>query len=138
MSWPVLMAYLQNGLAIPYTGKWTNSALTKFILSLVTPLKRITNTVDLLNLIIKHDAVITLFLNVENDKKLYSIFYQTAVKWIEKDPFQDVAFAIVTGDSVKEFGVDDSPSIRMYLWNETLVINVYIYYIIHLFIFLFY
>lgn len=117
------MAYLQNGLAVPYHGRWTKSALTKFITSLMRPIHRITTTEGLLDLMLIHDAVIVAFIDVNQHRKHYKIFYQTAVKWLERDPYQNVVFAIVTGETAQQFGVvdrDDNPFIRAYLWNGTI------------------
>jgi hypothetical protein len=61
------------------------------------------------------------FLDLQEQKPQYLTFYQTAIKWLEKDPYQEVGMAVVTGQSTKLFGVDTLPSIRYYLWNETVV-----------------
>lgn len=114
------MAYLQNGLAVPYNGKWTRTAVTKFITSLLRPIRRVTNTEELLDLMMVHDAVVVGFIDINTHPGHYRVFYQTAIKWLEKDPHQNVGFAIVTGDSGKIFGVD-RPLVRTYLWNGTMV-----------------
>lgn len=124
LEWPVVMAYLQNGLAIPYNGKWTRSAVTKFITSLLHPIKRVSATEELLDLMMVHDAVVVGFLDVNAQPNNYRAFYQTAVKWLEKDPYQNVGFALVTGASASNFGVEN-PIIRTYLWNGTMVNIIY-------------
>lgn len=116
------MAYLQNGLAVPYNGRWTKSAVTKFIQSLMRPIRRITTTEGLLDLMMIHDAVVVAFIDVNRHRQHYQVFYQTAVKWLEKDPYQNVVFAIITGngETSQQFGVvDNGPLIRTYLWNGT-------------------
>lgn len=120
MSWPVLMAYNLNNVAIPYNGQWTEPALTKFILTLMMPIKRISKSDELLTLLHNHDAVIVAFLNLPTDNLFYKVYLHTAVKWLEKDPYQEVAFAIVTGESIRSFGVEKHPSLRLFLWNDTL------------------
>lgn len=55
------------------------------------------------------------------DGKKFNAFYETAVRWHERDPFSDVKFAVLTGYNTEEFGVESIPSLRIYLWNETLV-----------------
>lgn len=120
MSWPVLMAYNLNNVAVPYTGQWTESALTKFILTLLQPLKRISTPNELLTLMHNHDAVIVAFFDMKTDNQFYKVYLHMAIKWLERDPYQEISFAIVTGDSMKAFGVDKSPSLRLYLWNDTL------------------
>lgn len=120
MSWPVLMAYSKNNIAVPYNGQWIETALARFIYLMLKPLHRINRPEDLLTLIHNHDAVITLFVNLKSSKTFYSIFYQAAVKWLEKDPQGDVAFAVVTGEAISNFGVEREPSLRLYLWNRTI------------------
>lgn len=121
MSWPVLMAYTQNGLAIPYNGRWTGDALARFVKSLLNPIRRISKPDELLESMMNKDAVIIAFLDMQRDAMQYREFYRAAIKWLEKDPFQEVTWAVVTGDSCVTFGVEHTvPSVRMYLWNETL------------------
>ncbi|XP_052871506.1 uncharacterized protein LOC128277097, partial [Anopheles cruzii] len=120
LSWPVLMAYQPNGFVIQYHQAWTAGALSRFVQSLVAPLQRFVNPADLMDRMTGKDAVIVAFLEVTNDSKLYHQYYQAAVKWLEKDPFQEVSFGVVTGESCKLFGVETQPSIRLYLWNETI------------------
>lgn len=76
---------------------------------------------DLLKLLTGHDAVVVAFVDLERHQKAFQIFFQTSVKFLERDPVRDMLFAVVTGDSAKAFGVDTVPSVRLYQWNETLV-----------------
>uniref|UniRef100_A0A182JDZ8 Uncharacterized protein n=1 Tax=Anopheles atroparvus TaxID=41427 RepID=A0A182JDZ8_ANOAO len=119
-SWPVLMAYQSNGLAVQYHQAWTATALSRFVQSLMLPLHRFSNPSDLLDHMTGKDAVVVAFLQVANESKLYQRYYQASLKWLEKDPFQELSFAVVTGQSAKMFGVETVPSIRLYLWNETI------------------
>ena len=122
MAWPVLMAYLQNGLAVPYNGRWNTRELTQFIRVLMKPLKRITNPSELLDMMASHDAVVVSFVDLLMNRSHYSNFYKTSVKWIERDPNQEVVFGVVTGDARRNFGIEANiPVIRMYLWNDTVV-----------------
>lgn len=120
MSWPVLMAYLKNNIAIQYNGQWTESALARFVSVLLRPIQRVHKPEELLQIIHNHDAVVALFINMQTSFTFYNIFYQAATKWLEKDPQGDVAFAVVTGESMNMFGVEREPSIRFYLWNRTI------------------
>lgn len=120
MSWPVLMAYNQNGAAIPYSGQWNDQALTSFILTLLRPLKRIYQPEDLVDLMHNHDTVMVSYMDMSQHQAFYNIYLQTAIKWLERDPDRDVGFAVVTGDSRNSFDVGIEPSLRMYLWNDTL------------------
>lgn len=114
------MAYNQNGVAIPYTGQWTDQALTSFVMSLLRPLKRIYQPEDLLDLILNHDAVMVSYLDMDKHQAFYNIYLQASLKWLERDPHRDVCFAIVSGETRNLFGIDREPSLRMYLWNDTL------------------
>uniref|UniRef100_A0A182QRL0 Thioredoxin domain-containing protein n=1 Tax=Anopheles farauti TaxID=69004 RepID=A0A182QRL0_9DIPT len=119
-SWPVLMAYQPSGLAVQYHQAWSSAALSRFVQSLTLPLHRFASPGDLMDHMTGKDAVIVAFLEVTNESKLYQRYYQASLKWLEKDPFQEVSFGVVTGQSSQLFGVETVPSIRLYLWNETI------------------
>lgn len=125
MAWPVLMAYMQNGIAVPYNGRWNSRELTQFVRALMNPMKRFSSPDELLTVMASHDAVVVSFVDLLVDRSYFSNFYKTAVKWIEKDPNQEVVFGIVTGDARKQFGVEATPVVRMYLWNDTVVSKFY-------------
>uniref|UniRef100_A0A182TWF4 Thioredoxin domain-containing protein n=1 Tax=Anopheles melas TaxID=34690 RepID=A0A182TWF4_9DIPT len=119
-SWPVLMAYQPSGLAVQYHEAWTTAALSRFVQSLMLPLHRFASPGDLMDHMTGKDAVVVAFLDVGLDSKIYQRYYQASLKWLEKDPFQEVSFGVVTGESAQLFGVEMVPSIRLYLWNETI------------------
>lgn len=120
-SWPILMAYQRNGFGIQYQKNlWTEGALTKFITSLLHPITRLTSPDDLLELMASKDALIVGFIDLEAHPLHYRSFYRSALKFLEKDPFNEIGFAVVTGETALSFGVDTVPAIRAYLWNETL------------------
>jgi hypothetical protein len=87
---------------------------------MMNPLKRLSSPNDLLEIMTSKDAVMVAFLDIEKDKKQYNTFYKTSMKWLERDPFQEIGFGVVTGDLGRSFGVEDSPILRLYLWNETI------------------
>lgn len=119
-SWPVLMAYQPNGMAVQFHQVWTNAALSRFVQSLINPIQRMVGPGDLMSFMTGKDAVVVAFLDMNANRKQYNRFYQTSLKWLEKDPFQEVAFGVVTGESSSAFGVEEVPAIRLYLWNETI------------------
>ncbi|XP_065088854.1 thioredoxin domain-containing protein 11-like [Ochlerotatus camptorhynchus] len=119
-SWPVLMAYQPNGMAVQFHQAWTNAALSRFVQSLINPIQRMVGPGDLMSFMTGKDAVVVAFIDVNVNRKQYNRFYQTSLKWLEKDPFQEVAFGAVTGESSSAFGVEEVPAIRLYLWNETI------------------
>lgn len=119
-SWPVLMAYFPNGLAVQYHGAWTNSGVIRFIRSLLSPVQRFTTPDNLLAATVGCDAVVVAYVNVDTHKSQYLNFFKTTVRWLERDPYQEISFGVVTGESAILFGVTELPTIRMYLWNETI------------------
>lgn len=114
------MAYFPNDLSVQYYGTWTYSSMIKFVNGLIKPFKRFHSPEDLLKATVGCDAVVVGFIDMKKNLNEYYTFYQTAIKWLERDPYQEITFGIVTGDSFKLFGVDYQPSMRMYLWNETI------------------
>lgn len=52
----------------------------------------------------------------------YHTLYSVALKSLELDPFGDVCFSVVTSEELaQEMGVDVLPTVRLMVWNETLV-----------------
>nr|CAD7396586.1 unnamed protein product [Timema cristinae] len=51
----------------------------------------------------------------------YHTFYTTSLKLLEKDPYREIGFGVITNVKVaNELGIHLAPTIRLYLWNETL------------------
>lgn len=123
-SWPILMAYQRNGFGVQYQKNlWTEGALTKFVTSLLNPVQRLITPDDLLESMTSKDAVIVAFIDLEKQPRKYRVYQRTALKFLERDPFDEVGFSIVTGESTANFGVLQTPTIRAYMWNETLEFN---------------
>lgn len=53
----------------------------------------------------------------------YGILYTTALRFLEKDPFQDIAFALWTHSEITIIQ-EDLPALELHLWNETWVIFI--------------
>lgn len=88
-AWPVLMAYLpKNGLGVLYNGAWERDPMMRFVNSFLTPLKRLNDPDDLLQTMTAHDAIVVAFLDLQQDNREWNVFYETAVKWMYRDPFQ--------------------------------------------------
>ena len=120
-SWPILMAYQRNGFGIQYQRNlWTDGALTKFITSLLNPIQRLTTPDELLETMASKDGMIVAFIDLKTHPRHYRTFFHAALKFLEKDPFNEIGYAVVTGLSALSFGVEMGPSIRAYLWNETI------------------
>lgn len=115
------MAYQRSGFGIQYQRNiWTEAALSKFIRSLLQPIDRLHTPDELLALMSKFEALVVGFLDMKDDHQHYRSFYRSSLKFLEKDNFKEVGFAVVTGETALAFGVDYTPSIRAYMWNETL------------------
>jgi hypothetical protein len=57
----------------------------------------------------------------------YYTFYSAALKFLERDPYREIGFAVVTdvGTAEKTMMVDQVPAILLCMWNETLVRILY-------------
>lgn len=123
-SWPIMMAYQRNGFGTQYQKNiWTEEALTRFISSLLKPIERVNSPEELLALMSRFEALVVGFFGFPNTDSYqhYRSFYRSSLKYLEKDNFKEVGFAVVTGETTAlAFGVDYTPSIRAYMWNETL------------------
>jgi hypothetical protein len=52
----------------------------------------------------------------------YYSFYTAALRFLEKDPQREIGFAVVTDkETGGQMGIDFTPALRIYMWNETLV-----------------
>lgn len=121
VSWPVLMVYTRNNVGVPYHGQWQTSALTKFVYNIMRPIQRIYTPAERLEQSHKYDAVAVLFVDMATNRTSYDTFYRTALKWLEHDPYGDVGFMAVIGKpAIAKFEIDNTPLVRLYLWNDTL------------------
>ena len=70
-------------------------------------------------------AVVVGFFNFSGLSKSpgYKEFYQSAIRSLEKDPNQEVIYAVVTDPRTAEsnYGVVTFPHARLFMWNESLV-----------------
>lgn len=86
-SWPVLMAYLP-GLGVLYNGPWQRDPMMRFVNSFLHPLKRLHDPDELLQEMTGRDATVVAFLDLQTNIKHWNIFFDSAIKWLFKDPFQ--------------------------------------------------
>ncbi|XP_037916516.1 thioredoxin domain-containing protein 11 isoform X5 [Hermetia illucens] len=120
-TWPVLMVYFPQGVAVQYNGPWLVQPLSRFMENLMKPYRRISNRNELNALRMDSNSVVVGFFSLpELRQSDFFIFVQSAIKWLEKDPYQDVQFAVVTGESCREFDIVQTPAVKLYNWNETL------------------
>lgn len=122
-QFPVLIVYTQNNKGIQYEGIREAAHMIRFLRYVLHPLERITSPADVTTLMSTYDAVVVGCFNFAGNigSPGYHSFYTTALKSLERDPYRDVGFAVVT--SVKmcgQMGFEWSPALRIYMWNETL------------------
>jgi hypothetical protein len=110
-KWPVLIAYPTHGRGIQYNGPLEAFHMIKFLQNLCKPLVRPNNTDDLIG---KHDTVISANINVLPGSYEYAVFYSTALRFLERDPFRDAIFAVLPQKQ------DLEPSIHLHVWNGTI------------------
>nr|XP_022917657.1 thioredoxin domain-containing protein 11 [Onthophagus taurus]XP_022917658.1 thioredoxin domain-containing protein 11 [Onthophagus taurus] len=99
-GWPIFVVYLNDNRGLPYNGPLKADYMIKFLNSVVSPIERIKNGIDFLTFRTKYDVVILANLDVMVDLNRrnvdYEIFYSTALRFLEKDPFREVGFGIKT------------------------------------------
>lgn len=117
------MAYRSNGIGIQYNGAWTEEAIIQFVRSLMHPMVRFENVEDLISISTTKTIVICAFLDLTKNFTAFKNYYQTALKFLEVDPARDLIFAICLGRNVKSFGVDTTPKLRVYAWNNIFEYN---------------
>lgn len=119
-SWPVLIAYPTHGKGIQYKGPNSAYYIVKFLKSLTRPMIRISDESEVDDLLSSHDAVVVGCVDMKPGSTDYAVFYNTAMRFLEKDPMQDTVFAVISefnGERCNE----NSPSMTLHMWNETLL-----------------
>ncbi|XP_059482352.1 thioredoxin domain-containing protein 11 [Neocloeon triangulifer] len=123
---PVLIAYPSlRSKGIQYRGIKKASHMARFLKVALRPLTRVDATPDLLDLMAKYDAVIVSCVDMSNSRSGYQTVYLSSLMALERDPFQEVAFGVVTNPKTcVELGFEKEdltlPCAKLYLWNETL------------------
>ncbi|KAL5281311.1 TXNDC11 family protein [Megaselia abdita] len=93
--WPILVAYLPNGIGFQYKGDWNFHDLGLFVDRLLKPLERITTSQELFNQKMSNDFVVLgLFEKLDSH---YITFVQTALKSLELN--RNIAFTVFVGNS---------------------------------------
>ncbi|KAL0278669.1 UNVERIFIED_CONTAM: hypothetical protein PYX00_000422 [Menopon gallinae] len=119
---PVIVAYPQHLKGIQYKGAILSTHLVQFVKTLMRPLHRIQSPLDIAALIAQHDVVIVGSFSFSGNLggPGYYTFYSAAIKMLEKDPYNDIAFAVTTDrETATSIDIEVIPSIHLYLWNET-------------------
>lgn len=118
-NWPVLIAYPSHGKGIQYKGPRTAAHIVKFLMGLSRPVIRLTSEAEVHGLLASYDAVIVGCVNALPGSLDYAVLYTASLRFLERDPFQEVAFAVLTGLNTRCFDAA-SPSLTLHMWNETL------------------
>ncbi|GJQ80005.1 hypothetical protein Trydic_g9478 [Trypoxylus dichotomus] len=113
-TWPVLIAYPAHGRGIQYNGPKTALHMMRFLNSFMEPLVRVSN-LDVHHLRQTHDAVVVANINAGPGSLDYAVFYSAALRHLEKDPFQEVIFAVNTDYN------NDAQKLSLYTWNNTII-----------------
>ncbi|CAG2064672.1 unnamed protein product, partial [Timema podura] len=95
-----------------------------FLSSVLHPVEKIDSVNDIVQLMNFHDAVVIGCFDFKGNLggQGYHTFYTTSLKLLEKDPYREIGFGVITNVKVaNELGIHLAPTIRLYLWNETLV-----------------
>uniref|UniRef100_A0A1B6GIQ7 Thioredoxin domain-containing protein n=1 Tax=Cuerna arida TaxID=1464854 RepID=A0A1B6GIQ7_9HEMI len=122
-QFPKLVAYLTHETGVEYRGPRDHRYMSAFLEGMMRPLHRIHGPADLVNLRSAYNVVVVAYLNFQGMRggMPYRAMYETALKFLERDVRQEIALAVVTSfKTTMEMGVDRSPCIKLYLWNETL------------------
>lgn len=121
-QFPKLVAYLLHESGVEYKGPRDVQHMAKFLDAMMRPVYRIQTNQDLLKLRSLHNAVVVSYINFVGvlGGNTYRMLYETSLKFTERGMRREVAFAVVTNEeSAQELGVSTTPTIKMYLWNET-------------------
>ncbi|XP_037302968.1 thioredoxin domain-containing protein 11 isoform X2 [Manduca sexta] len=119
-SWPILMAYTVNSRGVLYKGIRDAHSMVKFLELIMRPIKRISLTEDLVNMLSICDAVAVAFTPLSETSKYYNIWYNVALKSREFDPVGEICYGAVTSEELAvDLGVDVVPNVRLMLWNDT-------------------
>ncbi|KAK9708828.1 Thioredoxin [Popillia japonica] len=113
-NWPVMIAYPAHGRGIQYNGPKTALHMIRFLNAFIEPVVRV-NNLDVVYLRQTHDAVVVANINALPGSLDYAVFYSTALRYLEKDPFQEVVFAVNTDHS------NGAQKLSLYIWNNTMI-----------------
>ncbi|KAH0546366.1 thioredoxin domain-containing protein 11 [Cotesia glomerata] len=124
-SYPVLFLYPLRGSGIQYRGINEAPYIMRFLDAFLNPIHRISRQEELMDLLLSHESVMVGFFEFKGltVSPGYKEFYKTAIRALEKDPNRDTAFAVVTDPQTafKNFYIEYTPAIVLYLWNESLI-----------------
>ncbi|XP_022830838.1 thioredoxin domain-containing protein 11 [Spodoptera litura] len=119
-SWPILMAYTSISTGIFYYGPRDAHSMVNFLELMIKPLRRVSSSEDLVNLLSRCDAVAVGYTPLTETAKYYNVWHTVALKAREADVIGEICFAAVTSEELAaELGVESVPNARLMLWNDT-------------------
>ncbi|CAH0701203.1 unnamed protein product [Spodoptera exigua] len=119
-SWPILMAYTSISTGILYYGPRDAHSMVNFLELMIKPLRRVSSSEDLVNLLSRCDAVAVGYTPLTETSKYYKVWHTVALKAREADVIGEICFAAVTSEELAaELGVESVPNARLMLWNDT-------------------
>lgn len=110
-KWPILIAYPTHGRGVQYNGPLVAAHMMAFLKKLISPFSK-EETIDLMS---QHDVVVTGNVYAGPFSRDFNIFYQVALRLLERDPLQEIA---VTVETQAEYNL---PELHIQMWNETLI-----------------
>lgn len=117
---PVVVAHVRGvgDVVFPMNVTPTARALEGFVRHVSLPLVRLTGTRDLAVLLRRHTAVVVGTVG-DPRGRAYESFYGFAIQALSRDPWRDVAFAVVVDSrAAEEIGVQHS--VTLFTWNMSL------------------
>lgn len=119
-NWPVLIAYPAHGRGVLYSGPRTAPHMMRFLNSMMKPIIRVSDPQEINLLMSSYDALIVGEVNALPGSPDFGNLYVTALRLLEKDPFQEVGFVVLT---VGDYNSDQNfhPKLKIHLWNETMI-----------------
>ncbi|CAH0579270.1 unnamed protein product [Chrysodeixis includens] len=119
-SWPILMVYTTISRGVLYNGPRDAHSMVNFLEIMMRPLRRVSSSEDLVNLLSRCDAVAVGYTPLTDTSKYYNVWYTVALKAREADTLGEICFAAVTSEELAaELGVESVPNARLMLWNDT-------------------
>ncbi|XP_075973532.1 thioredoxin domain-containing protein 11 [Anticarsia gemmatalis] len=119
-SWPILMVYTTISRGVLYKGPRDAYSMVNFLELMMRPLKRVSSSEDLVNLLSYCDAVAVGYTPLIDTSKYYNVWYTVALKIREADTLGEICFASVTSEELAvDLGVESVPNARLMLWNDT-------------------
>lgn len=110
--WPVLIAYPAFGNGIQYNGPIESSHMISFLQKLMKPVKKASEII-----LDFEEAFIIAELNTLPGSEEYSVYYSTALKYLENDPLGRISFFVKPVKKTKN-------QLSFYLWHEVKILDL--------------